>query len=57
MKGIILIHEAGLTPIATKRPQRYTYTEHSVNFSDLQLIAIGTLSDEDSSTDLKYVVK
>lgn len=59
--GIAPFYEPGLSELITKnttknRLQFTTDSERGVSEGDLLMIAVGTPSDEDGSTDLKYVL-
>ena len=59
--GSIPIYEPGLKEmvsrnVAERRLRFTTSIEESVEFGDIQFIAVGTPPDEDGSADLQYVV-
>ena len=61
-KGIIPIHEPGLTPMvidnyASGRLNFTTNAKEGVNHGEIQFIAVGTPPDEDGSADLQYVLE
>ncbi|MBN8536948.1 MAG: UDP-glucose/GDP-mannose dehydrogenase family protein [Deltaproteobacteria bacterium] len=61
-QGKVPIYEPGLEELITKniKKERLSFTdsiEESVNFGQVQFIAVGTPSGEDGSADLNYVVK
>ncbi len=60
-KGIIPIHEPGLTPLVVDNHQagRLEFTTDAalgVHHGEIQMIAVGTPPDEDGSADLQYVL-